>query len=148
MFLAFPPLALSKSGFGSKVAPSSQPVCKLPVYSVVKQKTGDTIWMPPVKNRPMMTSYGGIIRIRLKGRSWMTSSQPATQAPLFLLIVIIHLNFQSSRVFLEKIQYVQNNTHFDTKNQRLPGIGKSTIAKVMLYPLMEAVRSGGDMRGR
>ena len=104
--------------------------------------------MPPVKNRPMMTSYGDIIRIRLKGRSWMTSSQPATQAPLFLLIVIIHLNFQSSRVFLEKIQYVQNNSHFDTKNQRLPGIGKSTIAKVMLYPLMEAVRSGGDMRGR
>ena len=46
--------------------------------------------MPPVKNRPMMTSYGGIIRIRVKGRSWMTSSQPATQAPLFLLIVIIH----------------------------------------------------------
>ena len=61
----------------------------------------------------------------------MTSSQPATQAPLFLLIVIIHLNFQSSRVFLEKIQYVQNNSHFDTKNQRLPGIGKSTIAKAM-----------------
>lgn len=100
------------------------------------------------KKSHSLTSYDGIIRIRLKGRSWMTSSQPATQAPLFLLIVIIHLNFQSSRVFLEKIQYVQNNTHFDTKNQRLPGIGKSTIAKVMLYPLMEAVRSGGDMRGR
>ena len=30
-----------------------------------------------------MTSYGGIIRIRLKGRSWMTSSQPAnTSSPV------------------------------------------------------------------
>ena len=40
--------------------------------------------MPPVKNRAEMTSYGGIIRIRLKGRSSITSSQPASQAPLYL----------------------------------------------------------------
>ena len=33
--------------------------------------------MPPVKNLSFMTSYGGIIRIRLKGRSSITSSQPA-----------------------------------------------------------------------
>ena len=35
-----------------------------------------------------MTSYGGIIRIRLKGRSSITSSQPATQAPLYLFIAL------------------------------------------------------------
>ena len=38
--------------------------------------------MPPVKNPYKTTSYGGIIRIRLKGRSLVTSSQPASQAPL------------------------------------------------------------------
>ena len=40
--------------------------------------------MPPAKNLLIMTSYGGIIRIRLKGRSSGTSSQPALQAPLYL----------------------------------------------------------------
>ena len=40
--------------------------------------------MPPVKKPCVMTSYGGIIRIRLKGRSSVTSSQPASQAPLYL----------------------------------------------------------------
>ena len=47
--------------------------------------------MPPVKNPCVMTSYGGIIRIRLKGRSSVTSSQPAyTSSPVFIYIVIIH----------------------------------------------------------
>ena len=47
--------------------------------------------MPPVKNPCDMTSYGGIIRIRLKGRSLSTSSQPALQAPLYLFVEgIIH----------------------------------------------------------
>ena len=47
--------------------------------------------MPPVKNPSEMTSYGGIIRIRLKGRSSLTSSQPALQAPLYLFVgCIIH----------------------------------------------------------
>ena len=47
--------------------------------------------MPPVKNPCIMTSYGGITRIRLKGRSLSTSSQPASQAPLYLLVEgIIH----------------------------------------------------------
>ena len=41
--------------------------------------------MPPVKNRTTMTSYGGIIRIRLKGRRSIPSSQPASQAPLYLV---------------------------------------------------------------
>ena len=47
--------------------------------------------MPPVKNPCVMTSYGGITRIRLKGRSLSTSSQPASQAPLYLFVErIIH----------------------------------------------------------
>ncbi len=54
--------------------------------------------MPLVKNRIMMTSYGGIIRIRLKGRSWITSSQPAiTSSPVLFLIIIHHIggNYKS-----------------------------------------------------
>ena len=46
--------------------------------------------MPPVKNPVCkMTSYGGITRIRLKGRSSVTSSQPASQAPLYLFVELI-----------------------------------------------------------
>ena len=38
-----------------------------------------------------MTSYGGITRIRLKGRSWMTSSQPAHELPCFVgMIIYLH----------------------------------------------------------
>ena len=43
--------------------------------------------MPPVKNHCKMTSYGGITRIRLKGRSLITSSQPAvTSSPVFEIV--------------------------------------------------------------
>ena len=38
-----------------------------------------------------MTSYGGIIRIRLKGRSLITSSQPASQAPLYLFVRVLYI---------------------------------------------------------
>jgi len=43
-----------------------------------------------------MTSYGGIIRIRLKGRSSVTSSQPAIQAPLYLFFVLYTDSFQNA----------------------------------------------------
>ena len=44
--------------------------------------------MPPAKNLLIMTSYGGIIRIRLKGRSLSTSSQPAIfKLPCFYYIM-------------------------------------------------------------
>ena len=52
-----------------------------------------------------MTSYGGIIRIRLKGRSLVTSSQPAyTSSPVFDYGSIIYL-FQkkNKRGCLKKI---------------------------------------------
>ena len=53
-----------------------------------KQETSDDA---SCKNHSVMTSYGGIIRIRLKGRSLRTSSQPASQAPLYLFVErIIH----------------------------------------------------------
>ena len=75
---------------GSKVTPSSQPVYKLPVYSITNKNRRH----PPdasCKNHRVMTSYGGITRIRLKGRSSSTSSQPAAQAPLYLFVGhIIH----------------------------------------------------------
>ena len=55
--------------------------------------------MPPVKN-PCVTSYGGIIRIRLKGRSLITSSQPAKQAPLYLFRFVFYSRFcENARVF-------------------------------------------------
>ena len=75
--------------YGSKVIPSSQPVIQAPRVFDCKIKTGDNpCGMPPVKNPCVMTSYGGIIRIRLKGRSSVTSSQPASQAPLYLFLVL------------------------------------------------------------
>ena len=56
--------------------------------------------MPPVKNPCVMTSYGGIIRIRLKGRSLITSSQPAPQAPLYLFRLTLYTcHFENTRVF-------------------------------------------------
>ena len=56
--------------------------------------------MPPVKNPCVMTSYGGIIRIRLKGRSSVTSSQPAnTSSPVFILYTIIQPFLQKYKLF-------------------------------------------------
>ncbi len=48
--------------------------------------------MSPVKNPYIMTSYGGITRIRLKGRSSITSSQPAKQAPLYLFVRVLYID--------------------------------------------------------
>ena len=60
--------------------------------------------MPPVKNPCVMTSYGGIIRIRLKGRSSVTSSQPAnTSSPVFTLIIGLYMIYsKKARTFLQK----------------------------------------------
>ena len=59
--------------------------------------------MPPVKNPCVMTSYGGIIRIRLKGRSSVTSSQPASQAPLYLFLPSLYTRFHKKQVVAGKI---------------------------------------------
>ena len=56
------------------------------------------MWVPPVKNPCVMTSYGGIIRIRLKGRSWITSSQPASQAPLYLFHFLVYTGLRKKQV--------------------------------------------------
>ena len=70
--------------------------------------------MPPVKNPCVMTSYGGIIRIRLKGRSSVTSSQPAsTSSPVFISLIIIHpfsTNARVSNKQLGKLEFV--NQHY------------------------------------
>ena len=49
--------------------------------------------------KSFMTSYGGIIRIRLKGRSHNASSQPAMQAPLYFVIEILHPFWQICKCF-------------------------------------------------
>ena len=54
--------------------------------------------MPPIEKLRMMTSYGGITRIRLKGRSSITSSQPArTSSPVFICKSIILLLFDNCK---------------------------------------------------
>ena len=62
--------------------------------------------MPPVKNPCVMTSYGGIIRIRLKGRSSITSSQPASQAPLYLFYLALYIRFYESTIDFLKILFL------------------------------------------
>ena len=69
---------------------SSQPAAQAPrVIQFANKKTGDTPLDAPCKKSGNMTSYGGIIRIRCKGRSLVTSSQPASQAPLYLVECIV-----------------------------------------------------------
>ena len=65
--------------------------------------------MPPVKKSLHMTSYGGIIRIRLKGRSSITSSQPAhTSSPVFIS-VILYIQFHEKTIgFLKR--YTMNTS--------------------------------------
>ena len=90
-FCKVPPLALSKSGISGRRAhlPLSLSASS-PLFNY-KQKQEASAGMPPVKNPCETTSYGGITRIRLKGRSSITSSQPASQAPLYLFVGhIIH----------------------------------------------------------
>ena len=60
--------------------------------------------MPPVKKPCVMTSYGGIIRIRLKGRSSVTSSQPAnTSSPVFTLLIGLYMIYsKKARTLLQK----------------------------------------------
>jgi hypothetical protein len=86
---------------GSKVHPSSQPVnTSSPVFQLSKQKPETPVLMPPVEKLRTMTSYGGITRIRLKGRSWMTSSQPAdTSSPVFICKCIIYLLMNNCKPF-------------------------------------------------
>ena len=53
-----------------------------------------------------MTSYDGIIRIRFKGRSLITSSQPATQAPLTLFFNSYTLYQAKLQGFIEKLSFL------------------------------------------
>ena len=87
---------------GSKVHPSSQPVnTSSPVFQLSKQKPETPVLMPPVEKLRTMTSYGGITRIRLKGRSWITSSQPAcTSSPVFVCKSIIYPLLDNCKWFL------------------------------------------------
>ncbi len=127
MLTKVPTLALSKSGSGFVCdeylrveghtflsACPRRVTHQAPRLFDCKIKTGDTHRMPPVKNPCIMTSYGGIIRIRFRfhqrrtpqGRSWMTSSQPAdTSSPAFILLAILYTCFyKNTIVFLKKFK--------------------------------------------
>ena len=54
-------------------------------FSCYMKKQEIPLRISPVKIH-LMTSYDGIIRIRLKGRSSITSSQPANELPCFYQI--------------------------------------------------------------
>lgn len=57
-----------------------------------------------------MTSYDGIIRIRLKGRSWITSSQPAdTSSPDFIRSFLYPLFRKISRGLKKSITFIVSN---------------------------------------
>ena len=81
------PSLISYKAQGAPPRPAACWRIPFPPFSKFKSdnsKTGDTPrGMSPVKIH-IMTSYGGIIRIRLKGRSSITSSQPANELPCFL----------------------------------------------------------------
>ena len=55
--------------------------------------------------------YAGIIQIRLSGRSSITSSQPASQAPLYLLRLLLYShNSKNARSFqLSFFKYFKKN---------------------------------------
>jgi len=74
-----------------------------------KIKTGDNPLGASCKKSLNMTSYGGIIRIRFKGRSLVTSSQPAyTSSPVFYYKPIIYLRTKKNKMFYgRKIDTVQ-----------------------------------------
>ena len=65
------------------------------------------------KTASLQTSYGGIIRIRLKGRSSITSSQPAVQAPLSIFDcgIIIHLSSEKCNSFWSIFFRVGQHAH-------------------------------------
>ena len=87
----FPTAALSTSGIrveGDSFLSACQN--KLPCIFSCKIKTGGNLLDASCKKSLCMTSYGGIIRIRLKGRSLITSSQPASQAPLYLFHLLVY----------------------------------------------------------
>ena len=55
--------------------------------------------MPPVKNPCVMTSYGGIIRIRLRVEVGLLPLSLLTQAPLYLFHISLYTHFS-------KLQYL------------------------------------------
>ena len=76
--------------------------------------------MPPVKNLHV-TSYGGIIRIRLKGRSLITSSQPAnTSSPVFISEDIIYAVTEKHKLFLCGLYFrFRNLSQQDARRQNV-----------------------------
>ena len=83
-----------------------------------------------------MTSYGGIIRIRLKGRSSITSSQPAyTSSPVFISSVLYHIFNVIARDSQECLQIITVNLIFSHVNavKRKQFNGKSAYDMFSFY---------------
>ncbi len=53
--------------------------------------------MPPVKNPRVMTSYGGIIRIRLRVEVGLLPLSLLTQAPLYLFHFLLYTCFSKTQ---------------------------------------------------
>ena len=85
---AFPTAALSTSGIwveGDSFLSACQN--KLPCIFSCKIKTGRTFCGSSCKKSLCMTSYGGIIRIRLRVEVRLLPLSLLTQAPLYLLSI-------------------------------------------------------------
>ena len=72
---------------------------KLPCIFSCKNKTGGTRPDASCKQSLCMTSYGGIIRIRLKGRRWFLPLSPSSRTPLFLFDGIVLLFFGFCKLY-------------------------------------------------
>ena len=99
---SFPTAALSTSGIrveGDSFLSACQ--YKLPCIFNCKIKTGDHLFGDvSCKKSLRMTSYGGITRIRLKGRSLSTSSQPANTSSPVLYVSHYNANYYDCQFFV------------------------------------------------
>ena len=89
-----------------RALPLSPPHMWFSLLSQKIKKQENTFWASSCKKSLCMTSYDGIIRIRFKGRSLITSSQPATQAPLTLFFNPYTLYHAKLQGFIEKLSFL------------------------------------------
>ena len=90
------------------LSPPQMWICSLLSQKIKKQE--NTFSASSCKKSLCMTSYDGIIRIRLKGRSWITSSQPAdTSSPDFIRSFLYPLFRKISRGLKKSIIFIVSN---------------------------------------
>ena len=82
---------------------------KLPCIFSCKIKTGRTFCGSSCKKSLCMTSYGGIIRIRLRVEVRLLPLSLLTQAPLYLFSIWYTLLIQNTSAFFTQIGWITNS---------------------------------------